>query len=116
MALGTALVTPFTNDGVNYKELKNLLDFQIQQGSDAVIVCGTTGEGSTMSLEEKKQVIKFTIENVHNQIPVIAGTGSNNTKDAIALSKYAKEVRSIGLTYCYTILQQNNSKWVNCSL
>ena len=94
---GTALVTPFTDTGVNYDELKKLIDFQIMQGADAIIICGTTGESSTMSLDEKKQVIKFTVENVHNRIPIIAGTGGNNTKEVILLSQYAKNVGVNGI-------------------
>lgn len=94
---GTALVTPFTEDGINYEELQKLLDFQIQQGADAIIICGTTGESATMSLEEKKELIKFTVDKVHKQIPVIAGTGSNNTKASIELSKYAEKVGADGL-------------------
>lgn len=90
MALGTALVTPFTKDGINFDELKRLLEFQIEHGTDAIIICGTTGESATMTLEEKKQVIKFTVDVVHKRIPVIAGTGSNNTKSAISLSQYAR--------------------------
>ncbi len=94
---GTALVTPFTEDGINFEELKNLINFQVEQGSDAIIICGTTGESSTMSLEEKKQVIKFTVDIVHKRIPVIAGTGGNNTSSVISLSLYAKNVGVDGI-------------------
>jgi 4-hydroxy-tetrahydrodipicolinate synthase len=94
---GTALVTPFTNDGINFEELKKLLEFQVEQGADSIIICGTTGESSTMSLEEKKEVIKFTVETIHKRIPVIAGTGGNNTKEVIALSQYAESVGVDGL-------------------
>lgn len=94
---GTALVTPFTEDGVDFDTLKDLIDFQINQGADALIILGTTGESSTMTLEEKKQVAKFTIDNVHKQIPVIVGAGGNNTKDVIEFSKYAEEVGADGL-------------------
>lgn len=94
---GTALVTPFTKDGINFGELQKLLDFQIKQGADAIIICGTTGESATMSLEEKKEVIKFTIEYVHKQVPVIVGSGCNNTKSSIKLSKYAEKVGADGL-------------------
>lgn len=94
---GTALVTPFTEDGINFEELKRLLDFQIQQGTDAIIICGTTGESATMSLDEKKDIIKFTVDYVHKQIPVIVGSGSNNTKSSIELSKYAEKVGADGL-------------------
>lgn len=94
---GTALVTPFTKDGVDFVTLKKLIDFQIQQGTDALIILGTTGESSTMTLEEKKQVVKFAIDNVHKQIPVIVGAGGNNTKAVIEFSKYAEEIGADGL-------------------
>ena len=94
---GTALVTPFTKDGVNYDTLRELLEFQIAQSTDAIIICGTTGESSTMSLEEKKQVIQFTVDTVHKRVPVIAGTGGNCTKSVIELSQYAGEVGVDGL-------------------
>ena len=94
---GTALVTPFTKDGINFEELKKLLEFQVEQGADSIIICGTTGESSTMSLEEKKKVIEFIVETIHKRIPVIAGTGGNNTKEAILLSQYAEKVGVDGL-------------------
>lgn len=94
---GTALVTPFTKDGINFEELKRLLEFQIEQGVDSIIICGTTGESSTMSMQEKKDVIQFTVKTVNNRIPVIAGTGGNNTKEVILLSKYAEDVGVDGL-------------------
>ena len=94
---GTALVTPFTEDGIDFDTLKKLIDFQIQQGTDALIILGTTGESSTMTLEEKKQVVKFAIDNVHKQIPVIIGAGGNNTKSVIEFSKYAEEIGADGL-------------------
>ena len=94
---GTALVTPFTEDGVDFVTLKKLIDFQIQQGTDALIILGTTGESSTMTLEEKKQVVKFAIDNVHKQIPVIVGAGGNNTKAVIEFIKYAEEIGADGL-------------------
>ena len=94
---GTALVTPFTKDGVDFVTLKKLIDFQIQQGADALIILGTTGESSTMTLEEKKQVAKFAIDNVHKQIPVIVGAGGNNTKAVIEFSKYAESIDADGL-------------------
>lgn len=94
---GTALVTPFTQDGIDFVTLKKLIDFQIQQGTDALIILGTTGESSTMTLEEKKQVAKFAIDNVYKQIPVIIGAGGNNTKSVIEFSKYAEEIGADGL-------------------
>ena len=87
----TALVTPFTDDGINFKELENLIEFQIAQGIDALVVCGTTGESATMTLQEKKDVIKFTTKVVNSRVPVIAGTGSNSTNSCINLSKYVQD-------------------------
>ena len=89
---GTALVTPFTDDGINFEELRKLIEFQILEGVDALIICGTTGESSTMTLEEKKSVIDFSVKVTNNRVPIIAGTGGNNTKDVIELSKYAESV------------------------
>ncbi len=94
---GTALVTPFNEYGVDFDTLKTLIDFQIQQGADALIILGTTGEATTMTLEEKKQVVKFTIDNVHRQIPIIVGAGGNNTKDVIEFSQYLESVGVDGL-------------------
>ena len=94
---GTAIATPFTEDGVNFEEFRKLLEFQISEGADAIIVCGTTGESSTMTEEERKQTIKFAIDTVNKRIPVIAGTGGNNTKSAIEMSKYAESVGADGL-------------------
>ena len=94
---GTAIATPFTEDGVNFEEFGRLLEDQIKQGVDAIIVCGTTGESATMSEQEKKETIKFAIEKVAKRVKVIAGTGSNNTKSAIEMSKYAESVGADGL-------------------
>lgn len=88
---GTALVTPFTDDGINFEELRKLIDFQILEGVDSLIICGTTGESSTMSLEERKSVIEFSIKIANNRVPIIAGTGGNNTKEVINLSKFAEK-------------------------
>ena len=94
---GTALITPFTEDGVNYAELAKLIEFQIDNNADAIIICGTTGESATMSDNERKEVIKFTVDKVNKRIPVIAGTGSNCTKSAIELSMYAQSVGVDGI-------------------
>ncbi len=88
---GTAIATPFTEDGVNFDEFKKLIEFQIENEVDAIIVCGTTGESSTMSQEEKKETIKFAIDVVAKRTKVIIGTGSNNTKDSVQMSKFAEE-------------------------
>ena len=88
---GTAIATPFTEDGVNFDEFGKLIEDQIANEVDAIIVCGTTGESATMSEEEKKEVIKFAIDKVNKRTKVVIGTGSNNTTSAIKMSKYAEE-------------------------
>lgn len=92
-----AIVTPFTEDGINFEELKKLIDFNIENGTDAIVIAGTTGESSTMSDEEHKETIRFTVEYVNKRVPVIAGTGSNDTAYALELSKYAESVGVDGL-------------------
>lgn len=94
---GVAMVTPFKDNKVNYDELKRLIDFNIDNGTNAIIITGTTGESSTLSDEEHKDVIKFTVEYVNKRIPVIAGTGSNDTEYAVQLSQYAEKVGADGL-------------------
>lgn len=83
---GVAIITPFTNDGVDYPALSRLLDFQLENGTDAIIVCGTTGEAAAMSYAERARTIEAVARHVDGRVPVIAGTGSNNTENAIALS------------------------------
>ena len=88
---GVAIATPFYENGdVNYEEFSRLIDFQIENGTDAIIVCGTTGEAATMSEREHMEVVKFCIDKVAKRVPVIAGTGSNCTATAIELSKEAE--------------------------
>ena len=94
---GTAIVTPFTEDKVNFEELKRMIEQQKKAKVDAIIVCGTTGESATMTKEERKETIKFAIDTVNKRTKVIAGTGSNNTKEAIEMSKYAENVGADGL-------------------
>ena len=94
---GTAIATPFTKDGINFDEFKKLIEFQISEGIDSLIVCGTTGEAATMTDSERKEVIKFAIETVASRVPVIIGTGSNNTVHAIEMSKYAENIGADGL-------------------
>lgn len=89
---GVAIITPMHDDGsVNYEKLKEVIDFQIENKTDAIIICGTTGESATMSHQEHKDVIKFTVDYVNKRIPVIAGTGSNETYFAAELSMFAEE-------------------------
>lgn len=87
---GVAIVTPFTETGVNYPELGRIIEDQIAGGTDAVIITGTTGESSTTTDEEHKEAIRYTVERVKGRIPVIAGTGSNDTAYAVQLSQYAE--------------------------
>ena len=89
---GTAIVTPFNETGVNYEEFAKLIEDQISNHVDAIIVCGTTGESSTMTLEERKQTIKFAVDTVNKRVPVIAGTGGNCTASVIEFTKYAESI------------------------
>jgi len=87
-----AIVTPFDENGVDFNKLGELIEFQISNKTNAIIVCGTTGEASTMTDVEHLETIKYTVEKVNGRIPVIAGTGSNDTRYAIELSKKAESV------------------------
>ena len=88
----TAIVTPMTAEGVDYEQFGRLIDWQIDNGIDAIVVAGTTGEGSTLTDAEHKEVIRYCVQRVGGRVPVIAGTGSNDIAYAIALTKYACEV------------------------
>jgi 4-hydroxy-tetrahydrodipicolinate synthase len=89
---GVALVTPFTKDNkINYSVIDKLIKYHIDNNTDFIVVCGTTGESATLSNTEKKKLISYVIQKCNNKIPVVAGTGSNNTNIAINMSKYAKE-------------------------
>lgn len=95
---GSAVPTPFdTNDQVDLKEFKRFLEFQIQNQVDALIICGTTGESCTLTKEEKKELIQCAVTVSNKRVPVIAGTGSNHTKQAIEMSKMAEELGADGL-------------------
>ena len=90
---GVAIVTPMNADGsINYEEFGRIIDFQIENETDAIIVCGTTGEASTMTDEEHIECIRYCVERVNKRVPVIAGTGSNDTRYAIDLSKEAEKL------------------------
>ncbi len=90
---GVALVTPMHSDGsVNFEVLGEILEFQIKNKTDAIIICGTTGESATMSDEERAAVIDFAAKNVAGRVPIIAGTGSNSTEHALTMSKKAQEL------------------------
>lgn len=94
---GTAIATPFTEDNINLTKFAKLVEYQINEGIDAIIVCGTTGESSTMTLEEKKTLIKFSVELIDKRVPLIVGAGSNNTATSIEMSQYAESVGADGL-------------------
>ena len=95
---GVALVTPFKENGdVNYDKLEEILEEQIAGGTDAIVICGTTGEAATMSHEEHLSVIKYGCEVVKGRIPVVAGTGSNCTREAVYMSQKAEEVGADGV-------------------
>ena len=86
-----ALVTPFKNGKIDENALKNLIEFQVANGTNGIVPCGTTGEAATLSIEEHNQVIDIAVGTVNGRIPVIAGTGSNSTKEAIKMTIHAKE-------------------------
>lgn len=95
---GVAIITPFTKEGkVNYSALKTILEYQIAHGTDAIVICGTTGESATLSHEEHTEAMRFTVETVAHRIPVIAGTGSNDTAYALHLSNEAEKIGVDGL-------------------
>ena len=88
---GVALITPFDKkNNINYNKLEELIEFHIKNNTDFIVPCGTTGESSSLSNSEKKKIINFTVKATKKRVPVVAGTGSNNTNIAIAMSKYAK--------------------------
>ncbi|TVM19427.1 4-hydroxy-tetrahydrodipicolinate synthase [Oceanidesulfovibrio indonesiensis] len=93
----TALVTPFRNGAFDEEAYRAFIDWQIEQGIDGVVPCGTTGESATLSHEEHKRVVRTCVEHVAGRVPVLAGAGSNNTKEAIELAKDARDVGADGL-------------------
>jgi 4-hydroxy-tetrahydrodipicolinate synthase len=92
-----AIVTPFINGAVDEKKLRELVDFQIENGTDAIVACGTTGESSTLDNEEHLNVIRIVFDQAGKRVPVIAGTGSNSTAEAIELTRKAKEIGVAGV-------------------
>ena len=95
--VATALATPFTDTGINLKEFENFIDLQIKSGINALVVCGTTGEASTMTKDEKINLIKCAVSVCNKRVPIIVGTGSNNTSSSIEMSKLANELGADGL-------------------
>lgn len=94
---GVAIITPFNENGVNLNKLEELLNWHVENNTDSIIICGTTGEGSTMTDEEKKKAIQTTVEVINKRIPVIAGVGTNDTLKTLELSKFSKDVGADGL-------------------
>lgn len=107
---GVALVTPFNENGVDFKKLEELLEWHVSMGTDAIIICGTTGEAVTMTEVEKKETIKFTVDHINKRIPVIAGSGSNNTLSSINMSKYCESVGVDGLLVITPFYNKTNSQ------
>ena len=89
---GTAIITPFNENGVNFEEFRKLIEFQIENNVDSIIVCGTTGEASTMSTKEKKETIEFALKTANKRVPIIAGTGGNCTESVIEFTKWAESI------------------------
>lgn len=103
---GVALVTPFNNDmSINFSVLENLIDYHLDNDTDAIIVCGTTGEASSLSMKEKLSVLKFCLDKVSGKIPVIMGAGSNNTAEAI---EFSKKVASMGTSAILSVCPYYN--------
>lgn len=95
---GVAIVTPFNEDlSINYNQLRNLIDFQINNGTDCIVICGTTGEASTLTDDEQLECIRVAVEHTNKRVPVIAGTGSNDTAHGIELSQKAAALGADGL-------------------
>lgn len=93
----TALITPFKDGKIDYISLKKIIEFQIENGVDALLINGTTGESATLTEQEKRDIIAFSVREVNGRVPLIAGTGSNDTKKAVELSKFADEVGADGV-------------------
>lgn len=97
---GIAIITPFNTDGsINYDKLGEIIDYQIENGTDAIVICGTTGEASTMTDDEHRDCIRFAVKHTASRVPVIAGAGSNDTKYAVELSKEAEEAGADALLH-----------------
>jgi 4-hydroxy-tetrahydrodipicolinate synthase len=104
------MVTPFTENGVNFDALGKAIDFQINQGTDALLACGTTGEPTTMTQQEKRDVIRFTVEKAGGRLPVLAGVGGNCTAEVIRASVEAEELGADGLLAVNPYYNKTNAK------
>lgn len=105
-----ALVTPFTEDGINFETLGKMIDFHLKNGTDALLACGTTGEPSTMTSEEKNEVIRFTVEKSNKRVPVIAGAGGNNTKEVVKAAIDAERLGADALLVVNPYYNKTNQK------
>ena len=109
--VGTAIVTPFNGDGdINFERFEELIEFQIENDADAIVVCGTTGEASTLNVKEFTALTAFCIEKVNHRVPVIVGTGSNDTKKSIMLSKKAKRLKADAVLLCTPYYNKTNQE------
>lgn len=108
---GVALVTPFTKDNkINYEKVEELIEYHIANNTDFIVICGTTGESATLSEEEKKELMSFSIKKCKKRIPIICGTGSNNTQKTIGLSKYAANEGADGILVVTPYYNKANEK------
>ncbi|MDU4882198.1 4-hydroxy-tetrahydrodipicolinate synthase [uncultured Clostridium sp.] len=107
---GVAIITPFNENGIDYEKLRELLEWHIKESTDAIVICGTTGEATTMTEKEKKDAIKFTVDVVNKRIPVIAGTGGNNTNTSIEMSLYAESIGIDGLLVITPYYNKTNAE------
>lgn len=107
---GVAIITPFNENGIDFDSLGNLIDFHLENGTDAIIVCGTTGEAATMPDEEHLSAIEYTVKRVNKKIPVIAGTGSNDTVHGIKLSKEAEKLGADALLVVTPYYNKSNKQ------
>ena len=111
---GVAIVTPMKeNEEVNYDKLEELVEWQIEQGTDAIVIVGTTGESSTLTTEEHSDVIRAAVRFAKHRVPVIAGTGSNCTREAIHLSEEAEKAVSRRTFGCDPVLQQSDTERID---
>ena len=106
----TALITPLNENGIDFESFGRLIDWQIEQGIDALVICGTTGEASTLNDEEHKEALRFAAERINGRVPMIAGTGGNDTAYAVELTKYACEV---GADACLVVTPYYNKATQN---
>ncbi|MBQ2347325.1 MAG: 4-hydroxy-tetrahydrodipicolinate synthase, partial [Clostridia bacterium] len=106
----TALVTPLNENGIDFENFGKLIDWQIEQGINALVICGTTGEASTLTDAEHKEAIRFAVERAAHRVPIIAGTGGNDTAYAVELTKYAC---SVGVDACLIVTPYYNKATQN---